>query len=62
MGQGRLPAYRWLSDGHSNALVPVFARGPGSGSLAEQTRGDDPFYGPYIDQTDIYTLIKAALK
>jgi len=62
MGQGRLPAYRWLSDGHSNALVPVFARGPGSGSLAEHTRGDDPFYGPYIDQTDIYTLIKAVLK
>lgn len=34
-GAGTMPGYRWLSNSHSNNLVPLFARGPGSAKLIE---------------------------
>ena len=58
-GPGRLPSYRWLFEDHSNALVPVFARGVGAELLPTLARGDDPFYGPYIDQADVFSVIAA---
>lgn len=58
---GRLPEYRWLSNGHSNALVPVYARGVGAPMLASRAGGDDPFYGRYLDQTEIFQVIRAVL-
>lgn len=32
-GAGKMPGYRWHSDGHSNRLVPLFARGAGAAQL-----------------------------
>ncbi|MCP3981022.1 MAG: alkaline phosphatase [bacterium] len=61
-GAGNLPGYKWLSSSHSNALVPVYARGAGAESLLELASGDDPFYGPYVHQTDIYTVLRAAIE
>ncbi len=60
-GPGRLPAYRWLYDRHSNALVPLFARGPGAARLQTRVRGQDPVQGAYIHQTDIFLVMRAAL-
>jgi alkaline phosphatase len=53
--------YRWLYSSHSNALVPLFARGPGAETLLDDLDGTDPFRGPYIHQTDIYTTIRSVL-
>jgi alkaline phosphatase len=60
-GAGRLPAYRWLSSSHSNALVPLYARGVGSERFASLATSEDPFYGPYADHTDVFTVMKTAL-
>ncbi len=35
-GAGKMAGYRWHSDGHSNRLVPLFVRGPGSAQLLSQ--------------------------
>jgi alkaline phosphatase len=35
-GAGKMPGYRWHSDGHSNRLVPLFARGAGAARLLSQ--------------------------
>ena len=35
-GAGKMAGYRWHSDGHSNRLVPLFVRGPGSAQLLLQ--------------------------
>jgi alkaline phosphatase len=59
-GPGKLPGHRWLSDDHSNALVPVFVRGPGAEALS--AGGQDPFYGPYVDQSDLFRLMRGALE
>jgi alkaline phosphatase len=60
-GRGRLPAYRWLSRSHSNALVPLYARGVGADSLESMAVAEDPYYGRYVGQTDIFRIIKAVL-
>jgi len=60
-GAGELPSYRWLSDTHSNLLVPLFARGVGAERFNKLTDGEDPFYGRYVDHTDIHTVFEAVL-
>ena len=60
-GSGRLPSYRWLSDSHSNALVPLFARGVGAEKFTSLARSEDPFYGAYADQTDVFRVIRSVL-
>ncbi len=60
-GRGKLPAHRWLSDGHTNQLVPVFARGRGARNLERYATRDDPFRGRYLDQTDIFRVMSAEL-
>jgi alkaline phosphatase len=60
-GAGRLPSYRWLSKTHSNALVPVYARGAGSEQLPTRATSADPYYGPYLHQADIFEVLKTAL-
>ncbi|MFQ5669993.1 MAG: alkaline phosphatase [Acidobacteriota bacterium] len=61
-GAGRLPSYRWLSNRHANSLVPVFARGADADLLLKHARQADPFYGPYVDQTELFEAMKAALQ
>jgi alkaline phosphatase len=60
-GAGKLPSYRWLSSGHSNHLVPVFARGVGADRLLALIAGEDPFRGRYVDQADVYKTMREAL-
>jgi alkaline phosphatase len=60
-GAGKLPGYRWLSTGHSSALVPVFARGAGVEALTRAADETDPFRGRYLDQTEIHAVLAAVL-
>ncbi|MBZ0268920.1 alkaline phosphatase, partial [bacterium] len=60
-GPGNLPGYRWLADSHSAALVPVFARGVGSGALESLAGKRDPRRGPYLDQADIFAVLRGLL-
>jgi alkaline phosphatase len=52
------PAFYW----HTNALVPVFAKGAGASSLNTQPYGLDPIRGKYIDNTSIFQVVSQAIK
>jgi alkaline phosphatase len=56
-GLGRLPAMDWHSTGHTNSLVPFFAKGAGAQLFKNKVAGCDPVRGPYIDNTDIANVI-----
>ena len=61
-GAGKLPGYRWLYDSHSNQLVPLYARGVGAERLLGDAVDEDPFRGPYVDQTDVFDVMAAFLE
>ena len=57
---------KYNSHGHSNSLVPLYARGPGSQRFAALVKGTDPtaaavwhFSGQYVDNTDIFAVMRA---
>ncbi|MBW2054646.1 MAG: hypothetical protein JRI29_02930 [Deltaproteobacteria bacterium] len=63
-----IPGVRYGSRGHTRAFVPVFARGFGADMFLDLVRGTDTtagsfwgFSGQYIDNTDIFTVMKAAM-
>ncbi|MEK8227934.1 alkaline phosphatase [Oerskovia sp. M15] len=51
--QGEAPQVSWNSGGHTNHLVPVYAKGPGSEQLAAAATGTDPVRGAYLDNADV---------
>ena len=66
-GRGNLPGFQYASPGHSNALVPFYAKGAGSDFLNDYIRGEDSkaaefwdFNGKFIDSTDITPFMKKA--
>jgi len=68
-GPQKLPGMRYNSKGHSNELVPLFARGAGSELFAKLVRGTDDkaaavwtFSGQYVDNTDVFRVMEAALR
>lgn len=58
-GKGKMPSVEWFSGGHTNSLVPFYAKGKGSELFLEKIKGFDPVYGKYIDNTDIGSVIKS---
>jgi alkaline phosphatase len=65
-GPGKLPGMKHNSHGHSNSLVPLYARGPGSDRFAALVKGTDAtaiakwhFSGKYVDNTDIFAVMRA---
>lgn len=65
-GAGKLPAHRWLGNGHSNLAVPLFVRGPGAAAVLAATDGGPatdgrapvppaacPVTGPVLDQAAV---------
>lgn len=58
-GAGELPGYQFLSGGHTNDLVPFYAKGCGSERFGECIVGTDPHRGPYLDNTAIARMIFA---
>ncbi|MDF7785054.1 alkaline phosphatase [Pantoea stewartii] len=70
-GKGMMPGISFRPTGnHSNALVPLWAKGVGADAFAERVRGNDAGYakhvgynqGDYIDNTDVFTVLKAVLE
>jgi hypothetical protein len=41
--------------------VPVYAKGAGAAVFAQMVRDHDPVYGPYIDNTDVFSVMNAAI-
>ncbi len=65
-GPGKLPAMKHNSHGHSNSLVPLYARGPGTERFAALLRGKDlhaalqwHYGGQYVDNADIFAVMRA---
>ena len=56
-GTGRMPALHYHSGDHTNALVPLFAKGAGASLLLEDADQTDPVRGKYILNTEIPGLI-----
>ena len=60
-GKGKMPLFRFHSGNHTNTLVPVYAKGAGAAVFAQMVRDHDPVYGPYIDNTDVFSVMNAAI-
>ena len=58
-GQGQVPGFQWNSGGHTNSLVPVYAKGAGHALLIDAATGTDPVRGRYMDNTDIPNTVFA---
>jgi alkaline phosphatase len=52
-GAGNLPGMQWNSGDHTNALVPLYARGRGCMQLCWHVPKYDPVRGLYIDNTEL---------
>lgn len=70
-GRGRMPGMSFRPTGnHSNALVPLWAKGAGAELLGQRVRGVDTGYqkhvgwndGSYIDNTDVAAAVQEALQ
>ncbi len=56
-GRGAVPDLVWRTVRHTNALVPLYAKGPGSKLLAGCAKREDPVRGRFIDNTDVARVI-----
>ncbi len=56
-GKGRIPLLQWNIKGHTNSLVPFYARGAGGLRFEEHAEGIDPFRGAYLDNSAIGKVI-----
>jgi alkaline phosphatase len=52
-GAGHVPGLTWYSTGHTNSLIPFFAKGPGSDRLESYADEHDPVRGRFINNTEI---------
>lgn len=52
-GKGKLPGMEWHSGGHSNSLIPFFAKGTGSQMFDAHADETDQVRGKYIDNIEI---------
>jgi len=60
-GAGKMPGLKYHLKTHSNSLVPLYARGPGSEALAKRPAGKDPVRGPYVDNTTVAQVLQSAV-
>jgi alkaline phosphatase len=67
-GRGNVPSVQYCSGGHTNALVPLYAKGVGSDLFLKRVKGTDQkaakfwnFSGQYVDNTDIFKVIKTVI-
>ena len=68
LGAGLLPGHSWYSGGHTNELVPLYAKGAGSEIFAGLVDGTDTqagnlwgFNGNYVDNTDVFVAMNTAM-
>jgi alkaline phosphatase len=60
-GAGNLPGMEWHSGEHTNRIIPLFANGDTATTFLQYADGDDPVYGPYVDNTDLIKVIARAM-
>jgi alkaline phosphatase len=56
-GKGNMPSMEWRHDGHTNQLVPFFAKGAGANLFNLFADETDMVRGPYINNTEIAQVI-----
>jgi alkaline phosphatase len=56
-GKGNLPGAAWYAGGHTTVLVPFYAKGQGAELFRVMARENDPIYGPFIQNTDMASLV-----
>jgi alkaline phosphatase len=56
-GKGNEPGMKWHSKGHTNSLIPFYAKGRGAQLFTKVADGEDPVRGAYIDNTAIAQVI-----
>ncbi len=56
-GKGKLPTVEWFTKGHTNTLVPFYAKGAGSELFRNYVKGNDKVRGEYIDNSDVGKVI-----
>ncbi|MBN1437423.1 MAG: alkaline phosphatase [Sedimentisphaerales bacterium] len=56
-GAGNQPGMEWHSGGHTNSLVPFYAKGAYAQEFLNRIDGEDPIRGRYIDNTDLPNLL-----
>lgn len=61
-GAGWMPAVTFQSTGHTNSLIPLFARGAAAQQLAAYADEEDPVRGKYLDNTEVAKAIIALLQ
>lgn len=66
-GPAKMPSARYNTTGHSNSLVPFYARGAGAEQFPKLIRGRDEhaaqvweISGDYVDNTDVFAVASAA--
>lgn len=52
-GKGKMPNLQWGKGSHSNSLVPLYAKGPGTSLLEAFADEKDQKHGRYVDNTEI---------
>ncbi|WP_456408395.1 alkaline phosphatase [Caldithrix abyssi] len=58
-GKGKMPDMEFHSHGHTNSLIPFFAKGQGSGLFKGEVDGTDPVRGKFIDNSDVGKVLKS---
>ncbi len=61
-GRGEIPSLQWNIGGHTNSLVPFFAKGAGSARFQVYADKEDPVRGPYLDNTAIGLVMLSFLE
>jgi len=56
-GKGKMPGMEWHHDGHTNQLVPLFAKGVGSELFYLFADETDMIWGSYINNTEIAQIV-----
>jgi alkaline phosphatase len=51
--------WAWNSDGHTNSLIPLYAKGVGVELFDTYATGSDPVRSAYLDNTDVFRVMDA---
>jgi len=58
---GEAVYWAWNSHGHTNSLIPLYARGEWAGLFEGYIAAEDPVRGPYLDDTAIFLVMLGVL-
>ena len=58
---GEFVYWAWNSGGHTNTLIPLYARGAGAELFANYSIYYDSVRGPYLDNTDVFKVMDSVI-